>query len=273
MRKIILSLFICSSLLSFSQDTLPSFSVVNKGNNHIVISWYNKYVQVKQISIQRSADSLNNFKSIVTVPDPMNRQNGFMDSKESNERMYYRLYILVDGSNFIFTKSKKAFSDSILASLKSDTMNRKAISDSTYIKVVNRIIKENLPDSALTSEEIYILKRYSNSKLDLLPDSISKKIGSILKRNNKPDLVVPVYHIITNSEGLVKIMLSDFNQKKYTIKFFEDDDTFLFEIKEIKDASLLMDKSNFYHSGWFKSELYDNGKLVEKNRFFIPKEF
>ena len=68
-------------------------------------------------------------------------------------------------------------------------------------------------------------------------------------------------------------MLSDFNQKKYTIKFFEDDDTFLFEIKEIKDASLLMDKSNFYHSGWFRSELYDNGKLVEKNRFFIPKEF
>ena len=66
-------------------------------------------MQVKQISIQRSADSLNNFKSIVTVPDPMNRQNGFMDSKESNERMYYRLYILVDGSNFIFTKIQKSF--------------------------------------------------------------------------------------------------------------------------------------------------------------------
>ena len=63
------------------------------------------------------------------------------------------------------------------------------------------------------------------------------------------------------------------NNKKYTIKFFEDDDTFLFELKDIKEASLMLEKSNFYHSGWFKSELYDEGKLVEKNKFFMPKDF
>jgi hypothetical protein len=68
-------------------------------------------------------------------------------------------------------------------------------------------------------------------------------------------------------------MLADFENKKYTIKFFEDDDTFLFELKNIKEASLMLEKSNFHHSGWFRSELYDDGKMVEKNRFFIPKDF
>ena len=273
MRKIILSLFTFSFILSYSQDTLPSFSAVNKGNNRVVVSWYNKYALVKQISIQRSPDSLNNFKTIATVPDPMNRQNGYFDSKAPDDKVFYRLYILVDGSNFVFTRPKRAFSDSVLISLKKDTVSRKEITDSAYIKVVNKIIKENIPDSALTVEEINILKKYKNGKLDLFSDSVSKKINAVLKTVSRPELTVPLYHIITNSDGLVKIMLNDFNQKKYTIKFFEDDDTFLFEIKEIREASLLMDKSNFYHSGWFKSELYDSGKLIERNRFFIPKDF
>jgi hypothetical protein len=68
MRKIILSLLICTSAITYAQDSLPAFSVVNKGNNRVVISWNNKFPQLKQISIQRSTDSLSNFKSLITVP-------------------------------------------------------------------------------------------------------------------------------------------------------------------------------------------------------------
>jgi hypothetical protein len=107
MRKIILSLLICASALAHAQDSLPAFSVVNKGNNRVVISWNNKFPQLKQISIQRSTDSLSNFKSLLTVPDPNNKQNGYLDSKAPNDKMFYRLYILVDGANFIFSKSKR----------------------------------------------------------------------------------------------------------------------------------------------------------------------
>ena len=138
---------------------------------------------------------------------------------------------------------------------------------------MQKIIDQNLPDSALTSEELVILKRYRAGKLDLFTDPISKKINGDLKNKTKPDVQIPIYRIIASKDGLVRIMLADFENKKYTIKFFEDDDTFLFELKNIKEASLMLEKSNFYHSGWFKSELYDEGKLVEKNRFFIPKDF
>lgn len=272
MRKIILSLLISMPALALTQDSLPAFSVVNKGNNRIIISWNNNFKQLKQISIQRSADSLNNFKTILTVPDPNNKQNGYLDAKAPNERMFYRLYILVDGANFIFSKSKRPSSDSIRTALIADMGNKK-ITDSNYLKVVEKIINQRLPDSALTTEELIILKKYRGSKLDKLPDSLSRKIDAVIKNTNKPELVLPMYRIVANKDGLVRISLTDFKLKKYTIRFYEDDNTFLFEIKEIREASLMMDKSNFYHSGWFKSELYDGGKLLETNRFFIPKDF
>jgi len=273
MRKIILSLFIFISAFAHAQqDSLPSFSVVNKGNNRIVVSWNNNYKQVKQISIQRSPDSLANFKSLITVPDPNNKQNGYLDSKAPGDNMFYRLYIHVDGANFIVTRAKRPTNDSIRLALLSDTASKK-IADSNYLRVVQKIIEQNLPDSALTSEELIILKRYRNGRVDLFSDTLSKKMDGNLKNKTRPDVQIPMYHIIANKDGLVRITLADFENKKYSIKFFEDDDTFLFELKHIKETSLMLEKSNFYHSGWFKSELYDDGKLVEKNRFFIPKDF
>ncbi len=273
MQKIVLSLFLFHSLLLHAQDTLPNFSVVNKGNNRIVISWYNKYAQTKQISIQRSTDSLNNFKSILTVPDPMNRQNGYLDTKAPDGKVFYRLYILIEGSNFVFTKPKRPVADSIVAKIAIEKLMNDPVIDSSALAVINKIVVQHIPDSMLTSEEIFLLKKLRNSKLDRLPDSISRKIDAVIKINSKPVIIIPIYHIVTNRDGLVQITLNDFQQKKYSIKFFEDDDSFLFEIKNIKEGSFLLDKSNFYHSGWFKSELYDDGKLLEKNRFFIPKDF
>jgi len=272
MRKIVLSVLICITAFAHAQDSLPAFSVVNKGNNRVVISWNNKYPQLKQISIQRSPDSLSNFKTLLTVPDPNNKQNGYLDSKAPNDRMFYRLYILVDGANFVFSKSKRPANDSIRTALLSDTASKK-ITDSVYLKIVEKIINQNLPDSALTSEELIILRRYRNGRQAVLPDSISRKLDAVIKNKRNSDITIPVYRIVANKDGLVRISLADVANKKYSIKFYEDDDTFLFELKEIKESSLMLEKSNFYHSGWFKSELYENEKLVEKNRFFIPKDF
>ena len=271
MRKIILSVLICIVAFAHAQDSLPAFSVVNKGNNRIVISWNNKYPHLKQISIQRSPDSLSNFKTLLTVPDPNNKQNGYLDSKAPDDRMFYRLYILVDGANFVFSKSKRPSNDSIRTALLSDTTSNR-ITDSVYLKIVEKIINQNLPDSALTSEELIILRRY-RSRQAVLPDSISRKLDAVVKNKRNAEVTIPMYRIVANKDGLVRISLVDVANKNYSIKFYEDDDTFLFELKEIKEASLMLEKSNFYHSGWFKSELYENEKLVEKNRFFIPKDF
>ena len=64
-----------------AQDTLPKFSVKNAGGGRIIISWLNTYQLVKQINIQRSFDSVKNYKTILSVPDPMNKENGYADTK------------------------------------------------------------------------------------------------------------------------------------------------------------------------------------------------
>src|SRR6476646_11153890 len=95
-----------------AQDTLPKFSVKNAGGGRIIISWLNTYQLVKQINIQRSFDSVKNYKTILSVPDPMNKENGYADTKASSDNMFYRLFIVLDGSQFIFTRSMRPVIDS-----------------------------------------------------------------------------------------------------------------------------------------------------------------
>jgi hypothetical protein len=218
---LITALFLCGMLAA--QDTLPKFSVKNAGNNRYIIGWSNNYPLVKQISIQRSHDSLANFTTILSVTDPNARQNGFVDSKAANDHMFYRLFVVLDKGEFYFSPSKKPVIDT--------SRVRLAVSDKPR-------------------------------------DSSGLKNGTI----RKPDFV-PSYYVYTNRDGYVFINLPDASKKKYHIKFFEENDNFLFEIKTIKEPALTLDKANFMHAGWFKFELYHDDKLVERNKFYLSKEF
>ncbi len=83
----------------------------------------------------------------------------------------------------------------------------------------------------------------------------------------------PSFYVYTNKDGYVYINLPDADKKKYRIKFYEDDNSFLFEVKNIRQTGLTLDKTNFFHSGWFNFELYNDEALVEKHRFYLGKEF
>ena len=83
---------------------------------------------------------------------------------------------------------------------------------------------------------------------------------------------VPSKTVYTGKENNVIISLPDAEKKKYSIKFFEDDGTFLFEVKKITEGYLTLDKVNFVHSGLFNFEVYADGLLVEKHKFYIPKD-
>ena len=220
--------FILFSIAASAQDTLPKFSVKDAGKNRYIIGWVNNYPLVKQIGIQRSHDSLANFKTILSVTDPNAQTNGFVDSKAPNDHMYYRLFIVLDKGQYFYTASQKPFKDTATVT------------------------------------------RQKNSFIDRLEDSITANIKPIVPK--KPDFI-PSFYIYTNKEGYVYINLPDADRKKYQVKFYEEDDRFLFEIRNIRETGLTLDKSNFIHSGWFKFELYNDGKLVEKNKFYLAKEF
>jgi hypothetical protein len=232
------SLFLLVRFVVSAQDTLPDFSVKNIGNNRIIVSWTNTYPLVKQISIQRSFDSLVSYKTILSVPDPMAPENGFADTKAPPGRLFYRLFIVFDQGNFLFTKAQRPVLDTAARS-KPD---------------LSKIDKIAMNDSA-------------SSPLTNLPGNVS------LENKNNPPLFVPSLHVYTYKDGNVRINLPDNSAKKYSIKFFEEDNTELFTINEIKETPVLLDKSNFYHAGWFHFELYEDGKLIEKNKFYLAKPF
>lgn len=78
-----------------AQDTLPQFSVKDIGGNRYVISWVNNYTYTAQITIQRSFDSIRGYKSILTVPDPTAKQNGYADAKAINDHMFVCIIIAI----------------------------------------------------------------------------------------------------------------------------------------------------------------------------------
>ena len=220
----ILLFFICNN--ASAQDTLPRFTVRHAGNNRVIIGWVNNYPVTKQISIQRSHDSLINYKTILSVTDPSAIQNGFADTKAPNDHMYYRLFVNLDRGEYFVTGAKRP------------------VIDAASSFPVTTVIKSK--DSVAT----------------VIKNGVYKK----------PDFV-PSFYVYTNKDGYVFINLPDADRKKYRIKFYEEDASFLFEIKSLKEPSLTLDKANFIHAGWFTFELYNEDKLVEKNKFYLSKDF
>lgn len=83
---------------------------------------------------------------------------------------------------------------------------------------------------------------------------------------------VPSRHVYTGRDNNVIISLPDAAKKKYSIKFFEDDGTFVFELKRIPESYLTLDKVNFMHSGLFNFELFENRIIIERHKIYIPKD-
>lgn len=59
---------------------------------------------------------------------------------------------------------------------------------------------------------------------------------------------------------------------RYKIRFFDEDHYFLFEIRQIQDPLLIVEKNNFQHAGLFQYELYRDNALIERSSFLIRKD-
>lgn len=83
---------------------------------------------------------------------------------------------------------------------------------------------------------------------------------------------VPSNHVYTGRDNNVIISLRDAEKQKYTLKFYEEDGTLLFEVNKINKPYLILDKVNFGHSGLFNFELMDNKIIIERHKIYIPKD-
>jgi len=243
-----------------AQDTLPKFSLIQAGNNRVIIGWVNTFENVKQISIQRSFDSLTGYKSILTVADPASPQNGFMDAKAPNDHMFYRIYIMLDKGMYLFSNAKRPVKDTLRISRTGAPVTTGG-SDSTTGN------DPSLPGSFEKAKPVVI-------QLNGFPGATdSVAVPNRVTMKNKTNAFVPSLYVYTCRDGYICIRLPDPEKsKKYSIKFFKDE-TLLFELKEIKEKEFKLDKANFYQAGWFNFALYEDDKLLEKHKFYLEKDF
>ncbi|MEO8721455.1 MAG: hypothetical protein ABI297_02890 [Ginsengibacter sp.] len=220
MYKFWILIFLLFSIqqFSFGQETLPNITVTQLGKR-VLVSWNNPFTNVTNINVQRSGDSLKNFRTIGSLLDFGVGVNGFTDPKEyipSNQ--YYRLFISFEGGSYMFSRSHRPALDTL-----------------------NKTSQIEIPDVTGLSD-------------------------------NPRNLFIPSPHVYTGKDNNIIISLPNALHKKYSIRFYRIDGTFLFDIKSIKDHYLTLDKANFLHSGLYIFELYDNHIIIERHKFFIPKD-
>lgn len=300
---LLISIFFTTFLQA--QDTLPHFSATARGPGKILISWHNNYSLVSQISIQRSTDSAKNFTTLITVPDPKLPENGAMDSKAPHPNFYYRLFIVLDNGKYLFTPSRRPRSSTAEGTVaaKSDddetTLSKMAgtrilylnpATDKEKARIKSPTTIHTLPEVEISSSNTVFVRKgdsligqLSGSRIPSFRDSLLKRTKDTLvfidgdTLQIKPFIPKEVYrtssYVFTGKFGNIHVSLPDAAQRHYAVKFYDDSNKLLFELSEIRDSSLILDKTNFHHSGWFRFELFDGDQLKEKNRFFIPKDF
>ena len=256
-----------------AQEVLPRITVKDF-NGKIVVSWQNAYnIPVSNISIQRSFDSTKNFSSIGTVLNPQNLENGFADDKPPYNKMYYRVFISFEGGSYLFSSTARPVKDPPVKK-EPEITNVDITAVETEDTVVNKIEDSTGNKTANITQSNANIPRFP-WQASALTDSIAKipaKKDPPVVKNDPEVITYPSQRIFTGRENNLVIHLRDAAFKKYTVKFFDENDNFLFELTKLREEYLIVEKVNFVHSGWFHFELFENGKLIEKNKFFIGKD-
>jgi hypothetical protein len=286
----VVTIFFCTSMQAIAQDTLPNFTVRELAKGKVQVSWINPFDNVVQMIVQRSYDSTKYFRSIFSSQSPWLPQNGFVDNNVAKGyKVFYRVQYVFEGGEYFFTKSKSPDNYVPVKVIRVnndepedavDSSNNKETSDNKDSKATEKkptryikVYKVN-KDTLVATIEYKDYKRYR--------DSIMKTTKDTLQRTYDDEVIIKPYvpkpvwkastYIFSNERGFIRVIIPNIKQHKYRVIFFEDTMEELFQIKQVKEADLVLDKSNFYKSGWYYFELYEDEKLIEKNKFFVGKD-
>lgn len=256
---------VCYVVAQEQMMPLPEFTAQKVGKGKVRIGWVNPYGNdLIQINVQRSYDSLHGYRTMFSTPSPELQENGFIDNYVEGTKVYYRIFFMLSNNAYFFSKVKKIAPGYIDSSLNS-TIDR---TDSISVALQGNIIAK-LPYNAFLRYKDSI---YTTTKDSLL--AVGENMVVIHPYLPKPGEWRASPYLFTDRAGELNLILPNAGEKKYELHVYEaDGKTQLFSLKNITDASLLINKANFMHAGWFVFELYEGDKLKERNKFYIQKEF
>jgi hypothetical protein len=298
MKKLVarlLSLFVFAAISfnAISQDTLPRFTLEDKGNGRIIISWRNPYPNLIQLAVQRSYDSIKRFSTVYSSTSPELPVNGFSDKIVPGLKPYYRIFYVMQGGAYYFTKSKRIDAAIVSTSTNNVASTGAAVDsrrDQMNPETVDALNGKTADSLAYPPDKQFFIKIADSLYATLVTkqmlnfrDSVLFNTKDTLYQLNENTILLGIYvppyiqkaseFVFTDKDGYVVIKLADVDKKRYDVLFMEEDETPVLELKAIKESFLIIDKTNFYHGGWFKFELKENGRVKERNKVFLAKDF
>ena len=277
-RKTLYTLILSVTLTQIqAQDTLPRFTVKNRFGK-VIVSWVNPFDSMVQLNIQRSPDSLRNFKTILTVPDPTTVTNGYLDSKTPDTKQFYRIFVMRSNGRYFFTRSSRPVVDSSRESAKSkpaEVPGTMVLLDPKKPKPAN--VVETKRDTVVFDPISGTKRTYKIARIVSVPGNgvageLPSTDGLIVKAPETRPVYTPSVFVFSNQQGDVEIALPESKVHNFSLKFYSEDGKPLFAMNKIRDSHLTMDKSNFIKAGWVQFELYEDGKIKEKHKLYIPKD-
>ncbi len=290
MKKYFLSFYyivffiFCISSIVIAQDTLPGFSVrnISKGKNQV--SWTNPYETCIQLAVQRSFDSIRFFQTIYSALSPSLPQNGFVDNNAATGgRTFYRIFYVIGGGNYYFTKSKPANNGFVTSGEENQEMtikkriNTDALNPLPYYPSEKKFVKiyNHNKDSLLFVMEYPEYKNFKDSISVKTKDSLLAISNNevLLKRYIPKYIWKPSIYVFINNNGYVTLSLPLVKLHSYRLIFRDESGSEIFQIKRVKEDQLIFDKTNFLHAGRFYFELYEDDKLKEKSSLYLESDF
>jgi hypothetical protein len=243
--------------LLIAQASLPEFSaIVKKGTT--IISWNTPAEKLTLLVIQKSTDSINNFKSVASMPDPNTPNNGYVDKNNPTQLFFYRIFYVGVNGKYYFTRSSRATKEAMPTELKNfvkDTLPEKNKGVPAAMPLPEYIPKKETIDALKINEEKSLATKFQIT-------IETEKIGAESTLKTNPFLFI-------NKENNLMLFLPDIHKRKFHLHVYKEDGSTIFQMRNIKDPQLLIDKSNFIYSGWFKYEIFEGEQLKEKGRFLI----
>lgn len=267
-RIIVLLIGVMVSSTLFAQQikqALPQFGLQVIGNNKVRISWVNPFGEdLIQINVQRSYDSVHNYKTVFSTPSPELPENGFIEPYYPGVKVYYRIFYMLGNNAYFFSKAKNTVSSLLVDSIAAQLAKT---NDTVTIKTTDSIIAR-LPYNLFLKFKDSVYAKTKDSLLLLGNDTV------LLKPYIYNGPWRASVYLFTDRSGVINLKLPLAKEKVYSLHVFEaDSKTLVFTIKHITEPDLMIDKTNFLHAGWFTFELYEDNKLKERNKLFIQKEF
>jgi hypothetical protein len=217
------------------------------------------------------------------MPDPTPEQNGTIISRPMAGNMFYRIYLLYPGGRYRFSYAKRPVPiPAVIPASGSVGIPDRPVPQKTTI---NPAEPSQDPDQLL----IPTPRTKKDTAVAIPPVSrIQPKIGNVpdltpgqrvdIKKTDSIQIdlnrFTPSLWVYTHRDGYPLIQLpATWDLSQVRIRFFQENGQPLFELNQPPLQQFRIDKTNFSRSGWYSFEIILKGKVVEKNRLFIPLEF